>query len=81
MMLERVKIRQIQYLNNISEQDHRFIKKRVHSMLGFTSYETATSILKGIEAMHMIKKGQLHQRVKPVQNEVKFVHKLFRIAS
>jgi len=32
-------------------------------MLGFKSYETATSILSGVEAMHMLKKGQLHQQV------------------
>jgi transposase, IS6 family len=51
------------------------------SMLGFKSYETAVSILSGIEAMHMMKKGQLHQRVQSVQNEVKFIHKLFGIAS
>ncbi|MBY0600454.1 IS6 family transposase [Bacillus bingmayongensis] len=81
MMPEGVKIRRIRYLNNIVEQDHRFIKKRVRSMLGFKSYETATSILSGIEAMHMVKKGQLHQRVKSVQNEVKFIHKLFGVAS
>jgi transposase, IS6 family len=75
MMPEGVKIRRIRYPNNIVEQDHRFIKKRVHSMLGFKSYETATSILSGIEVMHMMKKRQLHQQVKSVQNEVKFIHK------
>ncbi|MBC6973936.1 IS6 family transposase, partial [Bacillus sp. Xin] len=64
MMPEGVKIRRIRYLNNIVEQDHRFIKKRVRSMLGFHSYETANSILSGMEAMHMMKKGQLHQRMK-----------------
>jgi IS6 family transposase len=42
----------------IVEQDHRFIKKRVRSMLGFKSYKTDTYILSGIEAMHMIKKGK-----------------------
>jgi transposase, IS6 family len=50
-------------------------------MLGFKSFQTATSILSGIEAMHMMKKGQLHQRVQSVQNEVKFIHKLFGMAS
>ena len=49
-------IRQIKYLNNVVEQDHRFIKKRVRSMLGFKSFGTATYILAGVEAMHMIKK-------------------------
>jgi IS6 family transposase len=80
-MSEGIQIRQVRYLNNIVEQDHRFIKKRVHSMLGFKSYETATYILSGIEAMHMIKKGQVHQGVKSAQNEVEFIHKLFGIAS
>lgn len=37
------------------EQDHRFIKKRVR----FKSFSTATSILAGVEAMHMIKKEQI----------------------
>ncbi|MGG0651003.1 DDE-type integrase/transposase/recombinase, partial [Bacillus mycoides] len=47
--------------NNIVEQDHRFIKKRVRSMLGFKSFKTATSILRGVEAIHMMKKGQTFQ--------------------
>ena len=75
-------MRQVKYLNNIVEQDHRFIKKRVRSMLGFKTYETATSIVRGIEAMHMMKKGQVHQQqVKSVQNRKEFIDKLFGIAS
>ncbi|MDP1460166.1 DDE-type integrase/transposase/recombinase, partial [Bacillus wiedmannii] len=38
---------------------HRFIKKRVRSMLGFKSYKTSASILSGVEAMHMVKKEQI----------------------
>ncbi|RWS38106.1 IS6 family transposase [Bacillus mycoides] len=75
-----MQLRQQKYLNNIVEQDHRFIKKRVRSMLGLKSLRTATLILSGIEAMHMMKKGQLHQRVKSAQNEVEFIHKLFGLA-
>ncbi|USK68687.1 IS6 family transposase [Peribacillus asahii] len=81
IMPEGIQIRQVRYLNNIVEQDHRFIKKRVRSMLGFKSYETATSVLSGVEAMHMMKKRQLHPQVKSAQNEVGFIHKLFGIAS
>ncbi|WP_219375338.1 IS6 family transposase [Bacillus mycoides] len=72
-----IQIRQVKYLNNIVEQDHRFIKKRVRSMLGLKSFRTAKSILSGIEAMHIIKKGQLILRDKSVKNEVKFIHQLF----
>ena len=74
-------LRQKKYLNNIVEQDHRFIKKRVRSMLGLKSFRTATYILSGIEAMHMIKKKQVHQGVKSVQNEVEFIHRLFGITT
>jgi IS6 family transposase len=51
-------IRQTKYLNNIVEQDHRFIKKIIKPMLGFKTFHTAEQTLKGIEAMHMIRKGQ-----------------------
>jgi len=52
-------LRQSKYLNNLVEQDHRAIKRRVRPMLGFKSFRSATKILAGIETMHMIKKGQL----------------------
>ncbi|CAK6481193.1 integrase catalytic region [Peribacillus simplex] len=80
-MPEGIRVRQLRYLNNIVEQDHRFIKKRVRSMLGLKSFRTATYILSGIEAMHMVKKDQPHQREKSAQNEVEFIHKLFGVAA
>jgi transposase, IS6 family len=74
-------IRQIKYLNNIVEQDHRFIKKRVRPMLGLKSLRTAKRIIAGIEAMHMIKKGQTLQREKSVQNQKEFIHQLFGLVA
>ncbi|HEY5534930.1 MAG TPA: IS6 family transposase, partial [Ignavibacteria bacterium] len=56
---QNVGIRQIKYLNNIIEQDHRSIKRIVNPMLGFQSFQSANKTLKGIEAMNMIKKGQV----------------------
>ncbi|MEH7362313.1 IS6 family transposase [Priestia megaterium] len=76
-----IQIRQVKYLNNIVEQDHRFIKKRIRPMLGLKSFQTATSIISGIEAMHIIKKGQLTSWNQSVQNQVKFIHQLFGIAA
>jgi IS6 family transposase len=52
-------IRQTEVLNNIVEHDHRFIKKITKPMLGFKSCLTAEQTLNGIEAMHMIRKGQV----------------------
>jgi putative transposase len=52
-------IRQVKYLNNIIEQDHRAVKRVTRPMLGFNSFAAAQSTLAGVELMHMIKKGQL----------------------
>jgi putative transposase len=54
-----IELRQIKYLNNIVEQDHRAIKRLVRPMLGFKAYRSAAATLAGIELMHMIRKGQL----------------------
>ena len=54
-----IKVRQCRYLNNIVEQDHRFIKKRIIDGLGFKEFESAKRTLTGIEIVHMIKKEQL----------------------
>jgi transposase-like protein len=47
------------YLNNIIEQDHRFIKKRITASLGFRSADGAWRTIEGYEAMHAIRKGQV----------------------
>ncbi|MBC6976032.1 IS6 family transposase [Bacillus sp. Xin] len=80
-MPEGIQLRQVKYLNNIVEQDHRFIKKRVRSMLGFKSFGTATSILAGVEAMHMIKKEQIDLRDQSVQTQKEFIHQLLGFAA
>lgn len=46
------------YLNNIIEQDHRFIKRRIRPMLGFKSFRSGAAILEGIEVAQMIRKKQ-----------------------
>ena len=52
-------IRQVKYLNNIVEQDHRAVKRVTRPMLGFKSFEAAQCTLTGVELMHMLKKRQL----------------------
>ena len=53
-----IKILQVKYLNNIVEQDHRFIKKLTRPMMGFKSFHSASATLQGIEIAHMIRKRQ-----------------------
>jgi transposase-like protein len=52
-------IRQVKYLNNVIEQDHRAVKRVTRPMLGFKSFAAAHNTLVGIELIHMIKKGQM----------------------
>jgi transposase-like protein len=54
-----IALRQSKYLNNLVEQDHRAIKRRIRPMMGFKSFGSARRIIAGIETMHMIKKRQL----------------------
>jgi transposase-like protein len=56
--LKPIRIRQSAYLNNRIEQDHRAIKRRIRSMFGFQTVNTARAILGGIEMIHMMRKGQ-----------------------
>jgi putative transposase len=52
-------IRQVKYLNNVVEQDHRAVKRVTRPMLGFKSFDAAQATLAGIELMHMLKKQQM----------------------
>ena len=61
-MDQPIELRQIKYLNNRIEQDHRAVKRITRPMLGFKSFACARIILAGIETMHMIKKGQLDKQ-------------------
>jgi IS6 family transposase len=48
----------VPYLNNVLEQDHRALKRRVNASQGFRSFWAAWRTLAGYEAIHMIRKGQ-----------------------
>jgi len=59
-MFVQLTVRQIKYLNNIIEQDHRFIKKITKPMKGFKAFHSAQATLSGVELHHMLRKNQ-HQ--------------------
>ena len=76
------KLRRVKYLNNVIEQDHRFIKKKVRSSQCFKSFHTAERTLEGIEAVNMIRKGQVKRLAgSDAQGQAKFVASLFGIAA
>ncbi|MGJ3501736.1 hypothetical protein PsalN5692_03610 (plasmid) [Piscirickettsia salmonis] len=57
MMIEII---QIKYLNNIIEQDHRSVKKKMKAALGFKSVQGAEATIAGVELYRMLKKKQMH---------------------
>jgi transposase-like protein len=79
---EQVELRQVKYLNNLVEQDHRFIKRVVKPGMGFFSFETAGRTLQGYEVMHMIRKGQMRGVQKgDILGQVAFIARLFAVAA
>ena len=76
------KLRRVKYLNNVIEQDHRFVKKRVRAAQYFKTFTTAERTLDGIEAMNMVRKGQVKRLSgEDAMAQAKFVRSLFQIAA
>jgi transposase-like protein len=80
-LLLRTILRQVKFLNNIVEQDHRYIKKITKPALGFQSRRTASKTLCGIEAMNMIRKDQVKRAALGDGTRAQFINKLFGLAS
>jgi transposase, IS6 family len=57
---ENCRHRPVQYLNNVLEQDHRAIKRRIRASQHFRSFWGAWRTIAGYEAIHMIRKGQAY---------------------
>jgi transposase-like protein len=76
------KLRRVKYLNNVSEQDHRFIKKKVRASQCFKRFQTAERTLEGIEAVNMLRKGQVKRLTgSDARGQATFVASLFGIAA
>ncbi len=75
-------LRRVKYLNNVIEQDHRFIKKKVRASQCFKRFHTAERTLEGIEAVNMMRKGQVKRLSgNDAIGQAKFVASLFQIAA
>ena len=78
---KRTEHRQIKYLNNIIEQDHKFIKKKIKPMLGFKSFNSAKITINGIEALHMMKKGQVGNEFRSGLSQFNFVKNIMGVVA
>ena len=82
VLRRRCRHRPVRYLNNIVEQDHRAIKRRVKAKQGFREFQAARRIIQGYEAMHMIRKGQARWvSGSDVRRQIQFINKLFKVAA
>ncbi len=81
-LAETTELRQVKYLSNLVEQDHRNIKRITRPMMRFKSFNSARRTLSGIEAMNMIRKGQVKEvKQGDSVSEVKFIEAIFGIAA
>jgi len=78
----RCRHRPVQYLNNILEQDHRAIKRRVNAKQGFREFQAARRTIQGYEAINILRKGQV-RRVsgQDVRRQNRFINRLFELAT
>ncbi len=75
-------LRPVKYLNNLIEQDHRFIKRRVRPGLGFSWYRTAWATLQGYEATNQLRKGQVKGTSKgDIVSQNRFIARSFGLAA
>ena len=78
----RCRHRPVQYLNNILEEDHRAIKRRVKAKQSFREFHAARRTIEGYEAMHMIHKGQARWvSDDDVLQQNRFIDQLFNLAA
>jgi transposase, IS6 family len=76
------KLRRVKYLNNVIEQEYRFVKKKVRGSQCFKRFHTAERTLEGIQAINMIRKGQVKRLVaSDSQGQAKFVASLSGVAA
>jgi transposase, IS6 family len=79
---QRVALRQCKYLNNVIEQDHRTVKKRVWLAKGYGSFQSAWRTLQGIETVQMIRKGRVRWLAKgDAVGQALFIGELFGLAA
>ena len=82
ILRRRCRHRPVQYVNNIVEQDHRAIKRRVKAKQGFREFHAARRTIQGYEAMHMIRQGQTRWvSGSDVRRQIQFINTLFEVAA
>jgi transposase-like protein len=78
----RSRLRQVKYLADIVEQDHRNVKRLTRPDLGFGGFSTARRTLSGYEAMAMLRKRQVRSiSGSDIRAQATFIAGLFHVAT
>ena len=76
------KLKRVKYLNNVIELDHRAVRRRWRAMQCFRSFHTAERALEGVEALHLIRTGQVKRLDgRDAVGQTMFVASLFGVAA
>ena len=79
---EDTELRQVKYLNNVVEQDHRSVKHLINPGMSFSSFNSARRTIKGYEMMNMIRKGQIQDVEKgDVIGQISFINQIFGLTA
>lgn len=82
VLLSGRKLRRVEYLNSVTEQDHRAIRRRWRAMRCFRPFHTAGRTPEGVESMHMIRKGHVKRLdSRDATGQAKFVESLSGVAA
>ena len=82
ILSEDTELRQVKYLNNIIEQDHRGVKHLINPGMSFGSFNSARRTIKGCEAMNTIRKGQIKNVEKrDVIGQISSINQIFGVAA
>ena len=82
ILRKKCKLRQVKYLNNIVEQDHRNIKRLVKPGMEFGLCKTAWKTIQGFESINMIRKGKIKGFEKgDILGQISFINKIFGVAA
>ncbi len=76
------KLRRVKYLNDITEQEHRALRRRWRAVQCFRPFHPAERTLEGVESMHMMRKGQVKRLDgRDTVGQARFVEGLFGVAA
>lgn len=82
LLPNNAELRQVKYLNNSVENDHKFVKSKSRYRQWYQSFNTARRTIDGMETMRMIQKGQVRYVIKgDIYAQNNFICRIFGLVA